>query len=131
MTVLASANSTLTDRPTDISCDSQNRETVTVPRYSEPRITVLAKASSNLPYRPTYIGCSVIEVSFFYRTQRSRCLPSIHLRTETDPISEKSCRLEYWATENVRKPVLSNGFNWTAFALTVMNFRFHKRRGSS
>jgi hypothetical protein len=47
----------------------------------------------------------VIEISSFYGAQLSRCLlPHLHLRTETDPVSEKSCSLEYQTMEKVQKP---------------------------
>jgi hypothetical protein len=37
--------------------------------------------------------------------QLSRCLlPHLHLRTETDPVSETSCSLEYQTMEKVQKP---------------------------
>jgi hypothetical protein len=46
----------------------------------------------------------VNENNSFQHTQQSRCLPSPHLRTETDPISETLCSLEYRMMENVQKP---------------------------
>jgi hypothetical protein len=51
------------------------------------------------------MGCSVIEVSSFYETRKSRCLP-LHLRTETDPFSETLCFLVFrlFLIDKVRKP---------------------------
>jgi hypothetical protein len=41
----------------------------------------------------------------FLRGQLSRCLlPHLHLRTETDPVSETACSLEYQTMEKVQKP---------------------------
>jgi hypothetical protein len=53
----------------------------------------------------TYVYCPVIEVSSFYGTQQSRCLPP-HLRTETDPVSERLCYfvfLEYQTVDKVQE----------------------------
>jgi hypothetical protein len=48
----------------------------------------------------------------------SRCfLPHLHLRTETDPVSETSCSLEYQTMEKVQNP--SN-----SVILTVMYFHY-------
>jgi hypothetical protein len=46
-----------------------------------------------------------IVFSSFYGAQLSRyLLPHLHLRTETDPVSETSCSLEYQTMEKVQKP---------------------------
>jgi hypothetical protein len=48
--------------------------------------------------------CPVIEISSFYGAQLSRCLlPHLHLRTETVPVSETSCYLEYQTMGKVQK----------------------------
>jgi hypothetical protein len=42
--------------------------------------------------------------------QLSRCLlPHLHLMTETDPVSEMSCSLEYQTMEKVQNPYNSVG----------------------
>jgi hypothetical protein len=47
----------------------------------------------------------VIEISSFLGAQLSMCLhPHLHLRTETDPVSETSCSLEYQTMEKVQNP---------------------------
>jgi hypothetical protein len=49
----------------------------------------------------------VTEFNSFYMAQLSRCLlPRLHLRTETDPVSETSCFLEYQMMG--KSPKLSN-----------------------
>jgi hypothetical protein len=49
---------------------------------------------------------------WWLRAQMSRCLlPHLHLRTDTDPVSETSCSLEYRTMEKVQKP--SNSVRYT------------------
>jgi hypothetical protein len=43
----------------------------------------------------------VIEISSF---QQHRCLPPLHMRTETGPVSQTLCFLEYWTTS--KPPVI-------------------------
>jgi hypothetical protein len=46
----------------------------------------------------------VIAVDPFKRTQQIMCLPPIHLRTETEPIYERFCSLEYRMMDKLQKP---------------------------
>jgi hypothetical protein len=45
----------------------------------------------------------VIEVSFFYQSQQSRCLLPPHLRMGTDADSETLCSVEYHTMDKVLK----------------------------
>jgi hypothetical protein len=51
-------------------------------------------------------------------------LPHLHLRTETDPVSETSCSLEYQTMDKVQNP--SNSVCYTAssepFRIYIVNF---------
>jgi hypothetical protein len=52
--------------------------------------------------------------------QPSRCLlPHLHLRTETDPVSETSCFLEYRTMEKVQK------ISVNSVCITVFTRTFH------
>jgi hypothetical protein len=52
-------------------------------------------------------SCPLIEIISFYGTQLNMCLvPPLHLRTETDPVSEMSCfySQKHRTMEIVQKP---------------------------
>jgi hypothetical protein len=46
------------------------------------------------------------EVSSFQRTEQSKCLSPPHMRTETDPVSETLCSLEFRAMDKSKNPVI-------------------------
>jgi hypothetical protein len=46
----------------------------------------------------------VIEVTSFWGTQESMCLPPPHLRTETDPVSKMLCFLAFRIVDNGQTP---------------------------
>jgi hypothetical protein len=67
-----------------------------------PQVKVGEKISTQLG--PVQSTGPVIEITSLYGAQLSSCLlPHLHLRTETDPVSEKSCFLEYRTMEKVQK----------------------------
>jgi hypothetical protein len=67
-------------------------------------------------------GIPVIEISSFQGVQLSKCLlPHLHLRTETDPVSETSCFLEYRTLENIQKNSVSTVYDY------ILNHNFSKR----
>jgi hypothetical protein len=67
-----------------------------------PQVKVGEKTPTQLG--PLVRANPVIEIISLEGAQLSRCLlPHLHLRTETDPVSETSCLLEYRTMKKVQK----------------------------
>jgi hypothetical protein len=66
-----------------------------------PVLSHLQNLISRCSYTDT--SCPVGEVSSFYKSQQSRCLPSFHLKMQTDLVSKRLCSSEHQTMNEVQE----------------------------